>query len=294
VKFLVTGASGFLGSRATILLRERGHDVVALRRPGGLRRASAVELDAIEADAGDPATRKLIAGSDVVLHFAGVPDPAGARADPATAVRANVATTLNMLEGCREHGASLIYPSTVRAAGNPPPDPYALSKRLGEDACLLHPAPATVARLTSVFGPGQVVWEKATGAIAVFAARALEGAPIVIPGNPKRTRDFVYVDDLVPALEQIATEARWNELLTLASGVSTPLVRAAELVRDAAGSESVISTPGGDLPAGENESYQVDRGNPRLDFAVRPLEESVPLYVDWLSRHPAAKSRARA
>jgi nucleoside-diphosphate-sugar epimerase len=294
VKFLVTGAGGFLGSRATTLLRERGHDVVALTRPGGLRRASAMELDAIEADAGDPATRKLIAGSDVVLHFAGVPDPAGARADPATALRVNVGTTINMLEGCREHGASLIYPSTVRAAGNPPADPYALSKRFGEDACLLHPAPATVARLTSVFGPGQVVWEKATGAIAVFAARALEGAPIVIPGNPKRTRDFVYVDDLVPALEQIATDARWNELLTLASGVSTPLVRAAELVRDAAGSESVISTPGGDLPAGENESYEVDSGNPRLDFAVRPLEESVSLYVDWLSRHPAAKSRARA
>jgi UDP-glucose 4-epimerase len=209
-------------------------------------------------------------------------------------VHANAGTTLNMLEGCLEHGASLIYPSTVRVAGDTPPDPYALSKRLGEVACLLHPAPATVARLTSVFGPGQVVWEKATGAIAMFAARALEGEPIVIPGNPERTRDFVYVDDLVPALEQIATEARWNELLTLASGVATPLVRAAELVRDAAGSESVISTPGGDLPAGENESYEVDSGNPRLDFAVRSLEESVPLYVDWLSGHPAAKSRARA
>jgi UDP-glucose 4-epimerase len=294
VKFLVTGASGFLGSRATTLLRERGHEVVALRRPGGLRRASAADLDAVEADAGDPATRELIAGCDVVLHFAGVPDPAAARADPAAALRANVSTAFNMMEGCREHGASLIYPSTVRAAGNPPPDPYALSKRLGEEACLLHPAPATVARLTSVFGPGQVVWEKATGAIAVFAARALEGEPIVIPGDPERTRDFVYVDDLVPAFERIAVDARWNELLMLASGVATPLIRAAELVRDAAGSESVISTPGGDLPAGENQSYEVDSGTPRLDFAVRPLEESVPLYVDWLSRHPAAKSRARA
>jgi nucleoside-diphosphate-sugar epimerase len=294
VKFLVTGAGGFLGSRATTVLRERGHEVVPVTRPGGMRRASAAGTGAVEADAGDPTSRKLIAGCDVVLHFAGVPDPARARADPATALRANVTTTLNMLEGCREHGASLIYPSTVRAGGNPPPDPYALTKRLGEEACLFHPVPATVARLTSVFGPGQVVWEKATGAIAVFAARALEGEPIVIPGNPQRTRDFVYVDDLMPALEQIAAEARWNELLTLASGVSTPLVRAAELVRDAAGSESVISTPGGVLPAGENESYEVDSGNPRLDFAVRPLEESVPLYVAWLSRHPAAKSRARA
>ena len=35
VKLLVTGASGFLGSRTTQLLRERGHDVVPLVRPGG-------------------------------------------------------------------------------------------------------------------------------------------------------------------------------------------------------------------------------------------------------------------
>ncbi len=38
----------------------------------------------------------------------------------------------------------------------------------------------------------------------------------------ERVRDFVYVDDLVPALEAIVVEARWNETLTLASGVATP------------------------------------------------------------------------
>ena len=58
----------------------------------------------------------------------------------------------------------------------------------------------------------------------------------MIPGDPERARDFVYVDDLVPALEQIVAEGRWNETMTLASGVETPLLRAAELVRDAAGS----------------------------------------------------------
>ena len=62
-------------------------------------------------------------------------------------------------------------------------------------------------RLTCVFGPGQVAWEKATGAIAAFAARALEGEPIAIPGDPKRTRDFLYVDDLVAGLERLVAEA---------------------------------------------------------------------------------------
>ncbi len=294
MKFLVTGAKGFLGSRSCALLAERGHEVVALTHPGGAPRAGASSIDAATLDAGDPSARELIAGCDAVLHFAGVPDPAGARADPAAAVRANVGTTVNLLQGCLEHGAGLVYPSTVRAAVVPPPDPYALSKRLGEEACRLHPARAAVLRLTSVFGPGQVAWEGATGAIAAFAARALEGEPIVIPGNPERSRDFVYVDDLVLVLERIASERLWNQSLTVASGVSTPLVRAAELAREAARSRSPIDTPGGKLPAGENESYGPDTQAPQLDFSARPLEEGVQLYVDWLSRHPAAEGRARA
>jgi UDP-glucose 4-epimerase len=294
MRILVTGAAGFLGWRSTTLLRERGHDVVALVRPGGAKRAMSASLEAVELDAGDPAARGLVAGCDAVLHFAGVPDPASARSDPATAIRANAGTTLNLLEACSEHGAALVYPSTVRAAVSPPPDPYALSKRLGEEACRLHAAPATVARLTSVFGPGQVTWEGATGAIAAFAARALDGAPIVIPGDPERSRDFLYVDDLVGALERIVTEARWNETLTLASGVLTPLRTAAELVRQAARSDSPIETPGGDLPAGENESYGPGAGEARLDFPVRSLEEAVHLYVEWLTRHPAAQGSTRA
>ena len=294
MKLLVTGATGFLGWRTSTVLAERGHEIVALARPHAAQRAASEGIDVIRLDAGDPLARNLVVGCDAVLHFAGVPDPAGARADPAAAVRANAGTTLNMLEACREHDAGLVYPSTVRAGVEPPPDPYALSKRLGEEACRLHPARATVLRLTSVFGPGGVAWEGATGAIASFAARALEGAPIVIPGNPERSRDFVYVDDFVLALERVVADGRWNETLIVASGSSTPLRRAAELVRAAASSESPISTPGGNLPPGENESYRVDESGTRLDFPARPLEEGVKLYVEWLSRHPAAEGRARA
>ena len=292
--FLVTGATGFLGRRAATLLAEAGHSVATLTRPGGASRAGTEHLGGHRLDAGDLRAREPVAGCDAVLHFAGVPDPGRARAEPAAAVRENAGTTLNLLDGCDVHGAGLIYPSTVRAAGDRPPDAYALSKRLGEEACRLHPARATVVRLTSVFGPGQVAWEGATGAIAAFAARALEGAPIVIPGDPERRRDFVYVDDVVPALASIVADGCWDETLTLASGVSTSLVRAAELVREAAGSSSPIETPGGNLPAAENQSYDAEAESARLAFRPRPLEEGIRLYVDWLRRHPAAEGRARA
>ena len=294
MKLLVTGATGFLGSRVTKLLAERGHEMVAVASPRGTERTGARALGSVERiDAGDPAIGDLIAGCAAVLHFAGVPDPARARSDPAAAVRENAGTTANLLERCHEHGAGLVYPSTIRAALDFPPDPYALSKRLGEEACRLHRAPAAVVRLTSVFGPGQVFREGATGAIAIFAARALAGEPIVIFGDPDRSRDFVYVDDIVSPLESIARDGRWNATYTLASGVSTSLKRAAELVREAAGSDSPIETPGGNLPPGENLSYEPGAKSAPLDFSTRPIEEGIQLYVDWLGRHPAAEGSPR-
>jgi UDP-glucose 4-epimerase len=291
MKLMVTGASGFIGWRAALLLSEAGHEVIPVTRPNSRRREASADMEMVRMDAGDPEIRHLLRDCDAVLHFAGQPSPAGAREDPAGAVRENAGTTLNLLEGCEEHGAGLIYPSSVRAAMDPPPDPYAMSKRLGEHACRAHPARATIVRLSSVFGPGQVAWEGATGAIAAFAARAMDGEPIVIPGDPQRTRDFLYVDDLIPALARIVEEERWDQTLTVASGVNTPLIHAAELVVETLGSDSAIETPGGDLAPGENESYDTGAG---LHFHTRPLDDAVKSYVDWLRRHPAAQGRARA
>jgi UDP-glucose 4-epimerase len=289
VRVLVTGSTGFLGSRSAAVLEERGHEVVRLARPGSVR---AVAEDAIRCDAGDPAARELIAGCDAVLHFAGIPDPTKARKDPARAVRENAGTTLNLLEGCLEHGAGLVYPSTIRALHQPPPDAYALSKQLGESVCVQHEARSTIVRLTSVYGPGQVAWEGATGAIASFAARALEGEPITIAGDPQRTRDFVYVDDVVLAIESLIMDGHWNDLCVVASGHGTTLFRAAELVLDAVGTHVEVETPAGELPEGENESYGMPPGLP-LPLNVA-LEDGVRRYVDWLQSHPAAQSRARA
>ncbi|MBW3593690.1 MAG: NAD-dependent epimerase/dehydratase family protein [Actinobacteria bacterium] len=193
-----------------------------------------------------------------------------------------------------EGGVPLVYARRRGGGGPPPPDPYALSKRLGEEACRLHSARALVLRLTSVFGPGQLAAAGATGAIANFAARALADEPIVIPGDPRRSRDFVYVDDVVPAVVRLLQDGHEEETVTVASGVPTPLLRAAELVRAAAGSSSPIETPGGGVPPGDDLSYPASPDAARIALDVRPLEEAVPLYVDWLRRHPASQGRSPA
>ena len=299
MRLLVTGATGFLGWRTATCCASAGTRSWRLARPGGPQRARAAGLDAVELDAGDPRGRDLVAGCDAVLHFAGVPDPARAREDPARAVRENAGTTAQPARGLRRarRRPGLPVDAARRRSSRRPTRTRSRSASARTPAAST-PRAATVVRLTSVFGPGQVAWEGATGAIARVRRRARSRAqPIVIPGDPERTRDFVYVDDVVRrrSSDRRAT-GRWNETVTLASGTARPrcAARPSSSVAAAEAPTSPIETPGRELPPGENESYAgSSRGGAGLPFDVRPLEEAVPLYVDWLRRHPAAQGRAR-
>ena len=118
MRVLVTGATGYLGWRTATLLRERGHEVVALTRPGHARARRRADLDVDRArrrrPGGARARRGLRRGP--ALRRRARPR-ARARATPRRAVRENAGTTLNLLEGCAEHDALLVYPSH-RARGS--------------------------------------------------------------------------------------------------------------------------------------------------------------------------------
>ena len=97
---------------------------------------------------------------------------------------------------------------------------------------------------------------------------------------------------MVAGLETVIAEARWNETLAVGSGEPTSLRRAAELVLQAAGSDVPVQLPGGELPPGEDSGYPAEGDLASLGLTVRPIEDAVASYVDWLRRHPAAQGRA--
>ena len=153
LRLLVTGAAGFLGSRIGDAPARARARVVAL---GGRAGASAVlDLDAVELRRRRPGHARLIEGCAAVLHFAGVPDPASARADPARAVRENAGTTLNLLEGCRRarRRARLSLDGPGRASSRRPTSTRSRSASARTSAASIRRR-ATVVRFTSVFGPG--------------------------------------------------------------------------------------------------------------------------------------------
>lgn len=119
MRYLVTGASGFVGGVLARQLRDDGHDVVALvRRPDAAAKLGAMGVRLRPGDITDrESVRNAMAGVDGVFHAAawykvGAPDSG-------EAYRVNVDGTRNVLEAMRDLGiARGVYTSTVAVFGD--------------------------------------------------------------------------------------------------------------------------------------------------------------------------------
>lgn len=120
MRCLVTGAAGFVGSNLVHALREQGHEVRALVRPGADRRAlEGADLEWREGDITERASlRSALRGCDWCFHVA-ASYHLWLR-DYAPMYRANVDGTRNVLEEAAEAGCSrIVYTSTVGCIGLP-------------------------------------------------------------------------------------------------------------------------------------------------------------------------------
>ncbi len=118
-RYLVTGATGFIGGAVAARLRAAGHDVVAVVREPA--RADAVARQGVVLMRGDVTDRESLRapmrGVDGVFHLAGW-YKIGSR-HPEDGVRINVEGTRNVLAVMREHGiARGVYTSTLAVHGD--------------------------------------------------------------------------------------------------------------------------------------------------------------------------------
>jgi len=114
---LVTGASGFLGWHVARVLRERGHAVRALVRPGS--RLRDLDAEPVTGDLRDPASlERAVSGCGLVFHVAA--DYRLWAKEPAELYRSNVDGTRHLLEAARRAGVErVVYTSTVGCIGIP-------------------------------------------------------------------------------------------------------------------------------------------------------------------------------
>ena len=205
-RFLVSGASGFLGRAITKTLARDGASVRALvRRPERAR--DIAHVPAVEIVIGDitDAGRVLEVTADChhVIHCA-----ASLSGSWAEARRVNVDGTVNLARAAAAAGcARFTHISSVVVTGYdvagdvwesaplaPANDPYSQSKAAAEVA-LQEVAeetglPYSIIRPGAIFGPSARLW---TGAIY----RLVRRRPLLFPGNGNGSIPAIYVDDVV-------------------------------------------------------------------------------------------------
>lgn len=241
----VTGATGFLGRHLVLALAEAGVSVrILARRDPTHALWHGLALDVVRGDLEDrPALDRLVAGTDAVVHVAGL---IKAR-DRAAFLRANRDGTHTVALAARRGapGARFIAISSL-AAREPQLSDYSASKRAGEEAArtVFGDAPdrLVIVRPPAIYGP----WDRETLAIFQAAARAI--APVFGSGRIA----FVHVTDAAAAVARLATGAGTAGLYALAD--TNPAGYAmAELLGEAAravgGSPRLVRVPDGLLLA---------------------------------------------
>lgn len=232
-RVLITGALGYIGSRLSAFLSQRGDHVAA------------TEGDLLDLHLLTATVEK--AAPEVVIHLAGISSPPMCEREPAEALRSNIAGTASLLEAMRRAAprARLMFASTAQVYQPPasnaapivitedhpiePQNLYARTKwaaeRLITDSCT-DDRPATVLRLFNHTHKTQSPEFFLPHLYATISRDRAAGSRLAVPvGNLEIGRDFGSIHDLVTAFAAVLdrTPANRCEVFNVCSGITMQL-----------------------------------------------------------------------
>ena len=248
MKFLVTGAAGFIGFSVAKKLLERGDDVVgfdvvndyydpALKEA----RLEVLEETAQQAQGSFTFIRANLADKaivdqcfqdhqfDRVIHLAAQAGVRYSLENPLAYVESNLIGFTNIIEACRHnktphlsyastssvYGANTTMPFSEKHGVNHPVQFYAATKRANElmahSYSHLFGLPTTGLRFFTVYGP----WGRPDMALFKFTKRMIEDQPIPVFNHGNHSRDFTFISDIVEGVirssDQIAQpDPNWD------------------------------------------------------------------------------------
>ena len=218
MRILVTGATGFIGSRLLERLAEQGgHDLFSLQRYvtgryvlGADHRVKTIFCDLRDSFAVRSAMREV--QPEVVFHLAAVSPVSYSYDHPIEVLDTNLNGTVNLAESClREipHFKQFLFASTSETYGNSegprsedtpqfPNSPYSVSKQAAEKYILYmydaYKFPGTVLRPFNTYGRR----DNTHFMVERILVQMLRGDTVKL-GDPTPERDLIYVEDHVDA-----------------------------------------------------------------------------------------------
>ncbi|TDS89407.1 UDP-glucuronate 4-epimerase [Rahnella sp. BIGb0236] len=231
MKYLVTGAAGFIGFYVSKRLLAAGHSVIGIDNLNdyydvNLKLARLAQLenkDGFEFIKLDLADREGMAALfaeqrfERVIHLAAQAGVRYSIENPLAYADSNLTGFVNVLEGCRHNKVGhLLYASSSSVYGlnkkqpfstddsvDHPVSLYAATKKANElmahTYSHLYSLPTTGLRFFTVYGP----WGRPDMALFKFTKAILAGQSIDVYNHGEMRRDFTYIDDIAEAIVRL-------------------------------------------------------------------------------------------
>ncbi len=264
MRFLITGAAGFLGSSLANTLAREGHSVRGVDDCStGDPSVLLPEVHFTRGDVNDrPKLWTLLQDVDCVYHMAArvlVPE---SMLYPREYNQVNVGGTVTLMEAMRDVGVRrVVFASSGAVYGDQasqpiseetvpnPRSPYAVSKLAAEyyikTIGSLWGIETVCLRIFNAYGPGQHFPPVHAPVIPYFIRQSAHNGTIVIHGDGNQTRDYVYVDDVTTAMVSAATMDGINQkTINIGSGRETSVRELAQTIVDiTGGSPEIVFNP---------------------------------------------------
>ena len=321
MKVLVTGATGFIGSRVVRKLLEKGADIrVLVRKKSNLENISGLHVDLAYGDLTEPESLyDALEGCEALFHVAAeyklwIPEPK-------SIYRTNVEGTVNLMKAALQKGIKrIVYTSSVATLGiNPDGTPadentpvtlqdmighYKRSKYIAEEKVkeMIKKAklPATIVNPSTPIGPGDIK-PTPTGRLIVEAASGR------MPAYVDTGLNIVHVDDVadghVLAFERGRIGERYilgGENLTLKelleriariTGKPAPKIRLSPNVIlplayvveffSKITKKEPFVTVDGVLMSKKKMFFSIEKAKKELGYNPRPVDEAIKDSIDW-------------
>ncbi|MEX9756558.1 NAD-dependent epimerase [Providencia vermicola] len=231
MKYLITGASGFIGSSVIARLIKDKHSIVGIDnnntyydinlKLNRLKNIHHPNFTFINCDlANQRAVSRIFEEHkfDCVIHLAAQAGVRYSLQNPFAYADSNLNGHLAILEGCRQAKIKhLVYASSSSVYGMSDQTPfstdmptdhpvsfYAATKKANElmahSYSHLYQLPTTGLRFFTVYGP----WGRPDMALFKFTKAILAGEPIDVYNNGNLSRDFTFIDDIVEGIIRIS------------------------------------------------------------------------------------------